>query len=95
MLSAMIARSEEAVYFIDRNGTTFGSVLDFLRSGYLPRDRELLTALRVEADFFSIGPMLVKIDALLAEKSALQGIVTTCQSIERNLQLLVERAKSM
>jgi len=95
MLSAMIARSEEAVHFIDRNGNTFGSVLDFLRSGHLSKDRDHLMALRVEADFFSIGPMLVEIDALLAEESTLQGVLAACQSMERNLQLLMERAKSM
>mmetsp|Transcript_1903 Transcript_1903/g.3010 ORF Transcript_1903/g.3010 Transcript_1903/m.3010 type:complete len:246 (+) Transcript_1903:109-846(+) len=73
-------KSENQCLEIDRDGTHFQYILDYLRYGNLPRDsagrckisQEVLEALIVEADYYLL-PLLVKeIDQLLKFKS--QGI---------------------
>ena len=66
MLGAMFNGSmattvdENGYYFIDRDGTLFGYVLNFLRSSQLavPDGFKNLSQLAVEADFYQIQPLL-------------------------------------
>ena len=79
MLGAMFSDStpkiteDDGSYFIDRDGTLFQYVLNFLRSPQLPQieDVKLLSQLSIEADFFQIEPM---IQAINEQKSQLRGV---------------------
>jgi hypothetical protein len=61
---------------INRDGTHFQYIVDFLRYGCLPRDRagccnipeDVLEALRVEADFYGLTALVSEIDELLQFK---------------------------
>lgn len=67
MLAAMfsgrhyIPTDAEGRYFIDRDGTHFGDVLNFLRSGDLP-PRERVRAVYREAQYYAIGPLLERLE---------------------------------
>uniref|UniRef100_A0ABI7ZZZ5 BTB/POZ domain-containing protein KCTD7 n=1 Tax=Felis catus TaxID=9685 RepID=A0ABI7ZZZ5_FELCA len=67
MLAAMfsgrhyIPTDSEGRYFIDRDGTHFGDVLNFLRSGDLP-PRERVRAVYKEAQYYAIGPLLEQLE---------------------------------
>ncbi|KAF6125409.1 hypothetical protein HJG60_009871 [Phyllostomus discolor] len=67
MLAAMfsgrhyIPTDAEGRYFIDRDGTHFGDVLNFLRSGDLP-PRERVRAVYKEAQYYAIGPLLEQLE---------------------------------
>jgi hypothetical protein len=58
---------------IDRDGTHFQHILDFLRFGYLPRDstgrchipKEVLVQLSVEADFYGLSVLVKEIEQML------------------------------
>jgi len=54
------AQDEDGAYFIDRNGILFSEVLDFLRTDTLkvPKRQADLEALKREADFYQIVPMM-------------------------------------
>ena len=70
MLGAMFngsmptSKDECGRYFIDRDGTLFGHVLNFLRSSHLalPDDFKHLDQLALEADFFQIEPLIQAIN---------------------------------
>ena len=70
MLGAMFSddmpktTDQDGNYFIDRDGSLFQYVLNFLRSPELPQidDQRLLSQLAVEADFFQIEPMIQAVD---------------------------------
>ncbi|KPP61487.1 BTB/POZ domain-containing protein KCTD7-like [Scleropages formosus] len=47
----------EGRFFIDRDGTYFGDILNFLRSGELPQRDRVLAVYR-EAQYYAIGPLL-------------------------------------
>nr|XP_060612904.1 BTB/POZ domain-containing protein KCTD7 isoform X2 [Anolis sagrei ordinatus] len=58
-----IPTDAEGRYFIDRDGTYFGDVLNFLRSGDLP-PRERVRSVYKEAQYYSIGPLLESLEEL-------------------------------
>ncbi|XP_029422341.1 BTB/POZ domain-containing protein KCTD7 isoform X2 [Nannospalax galili] len=81
MLAAMfsgrhyIPTDSEGRYFIDRDGTHFGDVLNFLRSGDLP-PRERVRAVHKEAQYYAIGPLLEQLEnmqPLKGEKTIWSG----------------------
>ncbi|XP_067866446.1 protein-tyrosine sulfotransferase 1-like isoform X2 [Heterodontus francisci] len=69
MLAAMfsgrhhIPTDSEGRFFIDRDGTYFGDILNFLRSDDLP-PRERVRTVYKEAQYYSIGPLLECLDEL-------------------------------
>ncbi|XP_058537215.1 BTB/POZ domain-containing protein KCTD7 isoform X2 [Ochotona princeps] len=82
MLAAMfsgrhyIPTDSEGRYFIDRDGTHFGDVLNFLRSGDLP-PRERVRAVHKEAQYYAIGPLLEQLEnmqPLKGEKITWSGL---------------------
>ncbi|XP_030651502.1 BTB/POZ domain-containing protein KCTD7 isoform X2 [Nomascus leucogenys] len=82
MLAAMfsgrhyIPTDSEGRYFIDRDGTHFGDVLNFLRSGDLP-PRERVRAVYKEAQYYAIGPLLEQLEnmqPLKGEKTTWSGL---------------------
>ncbi|XP_078681685.1 uncharacterized protein LOC144916433, partial [Branchiostoma floridae x Branchiostoma belcheri] len=76
MLGAMFGgdletlRDDQGRYFIDRDGTLFRHVLNFLRTGQLvlPEDFKELPLLKMEADFYQIQPL---IEALKTYKASM------------------------
>uniref|UniRef100_A0A8C8YX29 BTB/POZ domain-containing protein KCTD7 n=1 Tax=Prolemur simus TaxID=1328070 RepID=A0A8C8YX29_PROSS len=82
MLAAMfsgrhyIPTDSEGRYFIDRDGTHFGDVLNFLRSGDLP-PWERVRAVYKEAQYYAIGPLLEQLEnmqPLKGEKTIWSGL---------------------
>jgi len=63
--------AEDESFFIDRDGTHFRYILNFLRTGELviPDDPDLIRELRIEVDFYNIT---VLIDALTPKEVFLQ-----------------------
>ena len=60
--------SEDGSYFIDRDGTHFRYILNYLRTGQLivPEDKVLLKELLAEAQFYRIEGIINKIKELKA-----------------------------
>ena len=77
MLGAMFngsmstAKDEQGCFFIDRDGSMFGHVLNFLRSSQLalPSDFQYFDHLAVEADFYQIDPLLQALAKLKHQRS--------------------------
>ena len=77
MLGAMFrgdmptAVDETGAYFIDRDGSLFGYILNFLRSAELKVTKGFahLEQLAVEADFFQIEPLIEVVNSLLLEQN--------------------------
>ncbi|KAL6078778.1 BTB (POZ) domain-containing protein [Balamuthia mandrillaris] len=55
-----IEKDEKGYFFIDRDGTHFRHILNFLRTGslVLPDDPSIVDELRIEAEFYQIKPLL-------------------------------------
>ncbi len=76
MLGAMFrgdiptAVDETGAYFIDRDGSLFGYILNFLRSAQLkvPEGFAHLEQLAMEADFFQIEPLTDAVNSLLQQR---------------------------
>eukprot|EP00794_Sanderia_malayensis_P011275 gene11275-12455_t len=66
-----LIKSEDGSYFIDRDGTYFRYILNFLRgrvndSNDLPNDREILREIRSEADFYQLSSLVEFIGDILS-----------------------------
>lgn len=79
MLAAMFSgrhalkQEEDGGYFLDRDGTHFRYVLNYLRdgsfrSGTLPSDRNFLSELLTEAEYFQISGLIALLSDLLKTK---------------------------
>ena len=73
MLSAMfsgrhnVIKDEDGRYFIDRDGTHFRYILNYLRDGntYIPQDNpQILDELHEEVQFYQIEPLSAKIEQI-------------------------------
>ena len=80
MLSAMfsgrhnLTESEDGTFFIDRDGTYFRYILNFLRgrildASDLPSDRHVLREIKQEADFYQLNDLVQFIDDVLANEA--------------------------
>ncbi len=94
MLGAMFggnmptAKDENGRYFIDRNGTLFSYILDFLRTSQLtlPEDFKHYEQLAVEADFYQIIGIVEAVDAKIKmnqepQKCAYQQLLYILESL--------------
>ena len=67
LLNKTSGRDDIFDVFVDRDATHFRHVLNRLRgSRALPGDEGVLRELRVEADFYNMGPFVSEIDVALA-----------------------------
>lgn len=70
--SNLVQYSNDADFFIDRDGTHFRFVLNFLRgSTYLPKQRNILLELLHEADFYCLQELKTNISKLLPKSVGL------------------------
>nr|XP_020729669.1 rab5 GDP/GTP exchange factor isoform X3 [Odocoileus virginianus texanus]XP_020729678.1 rab5 GDP/GTP exchange factor isoform X3 [Odocoileus virginianus texanus] len=100
MLAAMfsgrhyIPTDAEGRYFIDRDGTHFGDVLNFLRSGDLP-PREHVRAVYKEAQYYAIGPLLEQLENMqpLKGEKVRQAFLGLMPYYKDHLERIVEIAR--
>ncbi|XP_055064161.2 BTB/POZ domain-containing protein KCTD7 [Misgurnus anguillicaudatus] len=100
MLAAMfsgrhhIPRDAEGRYFIDRDGTYFGDILNFLREGELPH-RDRVRAVHREAQYYAIGPLLESLEDTqpLTGEKVRQAFLDLLPYYKENLERIVEIAK--
>ncbi|XP_040490931.1 BTB/POZ domain-containing protein KCTD7 isoform X1 [Ursus maritimus] len=100
MLAAMfsgrhyIPTDAEGRYFIDRDGTHFGDVLNFLRSGDLP-PRERVRAVYKEAQYYAIGPLLEQLENMqpLKGEKVRQAFLGLMPYYKDHLERIVEIAR--
>ncbi|MBZ3878889.1 BTB/POZ domain-containing protein KCTD7 [Sciurus carolinensis] len=100
MLAAMfsgrhyIPTDSEGRYFIDRDGTHFGDVLNFLRSGDLP-PRERVRAVHKEAQYYAIGPLLEQLENMqpLKGEKVRQAFLGLMPYYKDHLERIVEIAR--
>uniref|UniRef100_A0A8C0ZRE3 BTB/POZ domain-containing protein KCTD7 n=1 Tax=Castor canadensis TaxID=51338 RepID=A0A8C0ZRE3_CASCN len=100
MLAAMfsgrhyIPTDSEGRYFIDRDGTHFGDVLNFLRSGDLP-PRERVRAVHKEAQYYAIGPLLEQLENMqpLRGEKVRQAFLGLMPYYKDHLERIVEIAR--
>uniref|UniRef100_A0A8C8YU91 BTB/POZ domain-containing protein KCTD7 n=1 Tax=Prolemur simus TaxID=1328070 RepID=A0A8C8YU91_PROSS len=100
MLAAMfsgrhyIPTDSEGRYFIDRDGTHFGDVLNFLRSGDLP-PWERVRAVYKEAQYYAIGPLLEQLENMqpLKGEKVRQAFLGLMPYYKDHLERIVEIAR--
>ncbi|XP_037125524.1 BTB/POZ domain-containing protein KCTD7 [Syngnathus acus] len=100
MLAAMfsgrhhIPRDADGRFFIDRDGTYFGDILNFLREGELPQ-RERVRAVHREAQYYSIAPLLERLEDTqpLTGEKVRQAFLDLLPYYKDNLERIVEIAK--
>jgi len=104
MLAAMFSgrhqlkECEDGTFFIDRDGTYFRYILNFLRgriidASDLPSDRHVLREIKQEADFYQLNDLAVFIDNLLAN-DALGKNDFSQEDINKLLSTVVRTEKS-
>ena len=70
--SNLVQYSNDTNFFIDRDGTHFRFVLNFLRgSTHLPKQRDILLELLHEADFYCLQELKINITRLLPKSVGL------------------------
>ncbi|XP_004708996.1 BTB/POZ domain-containing protein KCTD14 [Echinops telfairi] len=93
--AAKVCMDSEGRFFIDRPGTYFGPILDFLRSGQLPT-QSLLEVYR-EAQFYEIKPLVKLLEdtpKIFGEQVARKQFLLRVPSYSENLELLVRLARA-
>lgn len=100
MLAAMfsgrhhIPTDSEGRYFIDRDGTYFGDILNFLRCGELP-PRERVKMVYKEAQYYSVGPLLDLLDKMqpLTGEKVRQAFLDLMPYYKDHLERIIEIGK--
>lgn len=63
MLAKLMEKTEESKIFLDSDPEVFRFILNFFRRGEtmaLPENRDLLTEIRVEADYYGLPTIFIK-----------------------------------
>nr|XP_033778595.1 BTB/POZ domain-containing protein KCTD7 [Geotrypetes seraphini] len=100
MLAAMfsgrhsIPTDAEGRYFIDRDGTYFGDVLNFLRCGDLPPQDRVKPAYK-EAQYYAIGPLLSSLEDVqpLTGEKVRQAFLDLLPYYKEHLERIIQIAK--
>ncbi|XP_037696901.1 BTB/POZ domain-containing protein KCTD14 isoform X2 [Choloepus didactylus] len=93
--SAKVCTDAEGRFFIDRPGTYFGPILDFLRSGQLPTQH--IPEVYREAQFYDIKPLIKLLEdtpQLFGEQVARKQFLLRVPGYSENLELMVRLARA-
>nr|XP_017499570.2 BTB/POZ domain-containing protein KCTD14 [Manis javanica] len=93
--SAKACRDVEGRFFIDRPGTYFGSILDYLRSGELPTQH--IPEVYREAQFYEIKPLVKLLEdtpKIFSEQVARKQFLLRVPGYNENLELMVRLARA-
>ncbi|CAK6448949.1 unnamed protein product [Pipistrellus nathusii] len=85
----------EGRFFIDRPGTYFGPILDYLRSGQVPKQH--IPEVYREAQFFEITPLVKLLEdtpQIFGEQVARKQFLLRVPSYGENLELMVRLARA-
>uniref|UniRef100_H2ZIK0 BTB/POZ domain-containing protein KCTD7 n=1 Tax=Ciona savignyi TaxID=51511 RepID=H2ZIK0_CIOSA len=102
MLSAMfsgrhsVAMDKNGRYFIDRDGTMFHYVLNFLRQSELPPLNDCAKVYH-EAQFYNIQPLIEALELMkpIAGEKFRQNFLSHVPHYEENLNILLEKAQQV
>ncbi|XP_003418566.2 BTB/POZ domain-containing protein KCTD14 [Loxodonta africana] len=93
--SAKACMDSEGRFFIDRSGTYFGPILDFLRSGQLPTQH--IPEVYREAQFYEIKPLVKLLEdtpKIFGEQVARKQFLLRVPGYSENLELMVRLARA-
>ncbi|XP_058162024.1 BTB/POZ domain-containing protein KCTD14 [Dasypus novemcinctus] len=93
--SAKVCTDAEGRFFIDRPGTYFGPILDFLRSGQLPAQH--VPEVYREAQFYEIKPLVKLLEEtpqIFGEQVARKQFLLRVPGYSENLELMVRLARA-
>ncbi|KAM6158539.1 BTB/POZ domain-containing protein KCTD14 [Rhynchocyon petersi] len=93
--SAKACMDSEGRFFIDRPGTYFGPILNFLRSGQLPTEH--IPEVYREAQFYEIKPLVKLLEdtpKIFGEQVARKQFLLRVPSYSENLELMVRLARA-
>jgi len=78
-----LPRSKDGAYVLDRDGTSFGYILDFLRSGeaVVPRDAEQRARLAKEARYYGLDELADACSCLVRVMAAASGVGHTVAEV--------------
>ena len=93
MLAAMFSGKfemtprEDGAFFIDRDGTYFRFILNYLRTGKLtlPEGATFLKELQEEAEFYQIQGMLMELNSLMSTSTSTSTTPSTSTSVKLNV----------
>ncbi|XP_054432293.1 BTB/POZ domain-containing protein KCTD14 [Pteronotus mesoamericanus] len=93
--SAKACTDTEGRFFIDRPGTYFGAILDYLRSGQLPTQH--IPEVYREAQFYEIKPLVKLLEdmpQIFGEQVARKQFLLRVPGYSENLELMVRLARA-
>ncbi|CAJ1066324.1 BTB/POZ domain-containing protein KCTD14 [Xyrichtys novacula] len=82
-------------YFIDRNGSHFGAILEFLRSDWMPTDN--IKEVHREAVYYNIKPLIKRLEEtpqLFGELVARQQFLSRVPHYKENIEVLIRIARA-
>ncbi|KAM6987303.1 BTB/POZ domain-containing protein KCTD14 [Tautogolabrus adspersus] len=82
-------------YFIDRNGSHFGAILEFLRSDWLPTEN--IQEVHKEAVYYNIKPLIKRLEEtprLFGELVARQQFLSRVPHYKENIEVLIRIARA-
>ncbi|XP_062053554.1 BTB/POZ domain-containing protein KCTD14 [Lepus europaeus] len=91
----LACRDAKGCFFIDRPGTYFGAILEYLRSGQLPTQH--LPEVYREAQFYGIKPLVKLLEdtpQIFGEQVARRQFLLQVPGYSENLELLVRLARA-
>lgn len=95
LAKASTSKDDEGRFFIDRPGTYFGAILDYLRSGQMPKQH--IPEVYREAQFFEITPLVKLLEdtpQIFGEQVARKQFLLRVPSYSENLELMVRLARA-
>ncbi|XP_040820246.1 BTB/POZ domain-containing protein KCTD14 [Ochotona curzoniae] len=93
--SVQACRDARGCFFIDRPGTYFGPILDYLRSGQLPTQH--ISSVYREAQFYEIKPLIKLLEdtpQIFGEQVARRQFLLKVPGYREDLELMVRLARA-
>ncbi|XP_036115415.1 BTB/POZ domain-containing protein KCTD14 [Molossus molossus] len=95
LLNMLNCKDAEGRFFIDRPGTYFGAILDYLRSQQLPTQH--IPEVYREAQFYNITPLVKQLEdtpQIFGEQVGRKQFLQRVPNYSENLQLMVRLARA-